>query len=215
MHLIAVRSAPRALANPLTRSLQYNDRYDTVISIDVGGMIEYWEPRAPFEKPSTVEWASKASTGLYEYKKVRFLPPRSYSQLTPRPTPQSKSTPLSLTLSPTGTSFAILSLPALRLTTFNFLTGRVHRAYDESLEATQEMQQAGTAGVRIDSMEFGRRLAVERDLEKNALEGVLSGTVGAVGVGRAAWDEGGSFVLYPTLLGIKGEWARVRLGRGN
>lgn len=81
----------------------------------------------------------------------------------------------------------------------------MHRAYDESLEATQEMQQAGTAGVKIDSMEFGRRLAVERDLEKSALEGVLSGTVGAVGVGKAAWDEGGNFVLYPTLLGIKGE----------
>lgn len=59
--------------------VQYNDRYDTVISVDVGGMIEYWEPRAPFEKPSTVEWTSKASTGLYEYKKVRSALPNPLS----------------------------------------------------------------------------------------------------------------------------------------
>lgn len=111
---------------------------------------------------------------------------------------------MSLTISPTGTSFAILSLPSLTLTTFNFLTGRLHRQYDESLQATQEMQQAGTAGTKLDSMEFGRRLAVERELEKGALEGVVEGRVATGGVGTPAWDEGGSFVIYPTLLGIKG-----------
>lgn len=119
---------------------------------------------------------------------------------------QTKTTPLAMTLSPDGESFAILSLPSLRLTTFHFLSGRLHRAYDESLEATQEMQQAGTAGVKLDSMEFGRRLAIERDLERSALEGVLTGVIGSVGVGTPAWDEGGAFVLYPTLLGIKGEY---------
>lgn len=118
--------------------------------------------------------------------------------------PQTKSIPMSLTLSPTGESFAILSLPDLRLTTFTFLSGKRHRQYDESLTATQEMQQAGTAGGRLDSMEFGRRLAVERELERLALDAVKAGTPGSVGVGTAAWDEGGKFVLYPTLLGIKG-----------
>lgn len=112
---------------------------------------------------------------------------------------------MALTLSPTNDSFAILSLPDLRLTTFNFLTGRLHRAYDESLTAIQEMQQAGTAGVELDSMEFGRRLAVERELERLALEAVVEGTRGGTAsIGQPAWDEGGKFVLYPTLLGIKG-----------
>ena len=55
-------------------------------------------------------------------------------------------------------------------------------------------------------MEFGRRLAVERELERGALEGVLSGLgSGGGGVGTVAWDEGGCFVIYPTLLGIKSE----------
>lgn len=168
-------------------------------------MIEYWEPQAPFEKPENVEWTTKSQTGLYEYKKVTTS--RSFFSLTLLMIIhdcQTKSTPVSLTICPTGESFAILSLPDLRLSTFHFLTGRIHRQYDESLRATQEMQQAGTAGVKLDSMEFGRRLASERELERAALEGVLNGTIGSVGVGAAAWDEGGKFVLYPTLLGIKG-----------
>ncbi|BGP11452.1 Peptidyl-prolyl cis-trans isomerase cyp15 [Rhodotorula toruloides] len=165
--------------------MAYNSLHDTVISVDVGGMIEYWQPNEPFEKPDSVEWTSKAQTGLYEFKKT-------------------KSTPVALTISPTHDSFAILSLPDLRLTTFNFVTGRLHRAYDESLNAVQEMQQAGTAGVQLDSMEFGRRLAVEKELEKQALESVLEGRAGSTAtIGQPAWDEGGKFVIYPTMLGIK------------
>lgn len=69
------------------------------------------------------------------------------------------------------------------------------RRYDESLTAIQEMQQAGTASHKLDDMEFGRRLAVEREIEKDPR--VLS-TISAV------WDESGTMVLYPTLVGIKG-----------
>lgn len=120
---------------------------------------------------------------------------------------QTKSTPVALSLSPTSDSFALLSLPSLRVTIFSFLTGRLIRAYDESLEAVQEMQQAGTLplGVEIDSMEFGRRLAIERDVEKLALEGIEEGRTTGATVGNIVWDEGGKFVIYPTLLGIKGE----------
>ncbi|GAA5982897.1 hypothetical protein JCM11641_002620 [Rhodosporidiobolus odoratus] len=165
--------------------MMYNPLYDAVISIDVGGMIEYWEPRDPFEKPDGVEWTSKAQTGLYEFKKT-------------------KSTPVALSLSPTYDSFAILSLPDLRLTTFSFSTGRLLRAYDESLTAVQEMQQAGTAGVTLDSMELGRRLAVEKELERLSLEAVKEGRMGTTAsVGNPTWDETGKFVIYPTLLGIK------------
>lgn len=132
---------------------------------------------------------------------------------------QTKTTPIALTLSPTNDSFAILSLPDLRLTTFNFLTGRLHRAYDESVTAVQEMQQAGTSGVTLDSMEFGRRLAVERELEKLSLDAVKEGIVGSsASIGQPVWDESGKFVLYPTLLGIKGELslrASLPLRRGS
>ena len=74
------------------------------------------------------------------------------------------------------------------------------RKYDESLAAIQEMQQAGTAVYKVEDMEFGRRLAVEKELELPGPDGKVPGAwINAV------WDESGSFVLYPTLLGIKGK----------
>ena len=109
---------------------------------------------------------------------------------------QTKSLPASLVFSPTFTHFATTSLTTDRqIRVFNFLTGKLHRKYDESLTAIQEMQQAGTAVYRLDEMEFGRRLAQERDLQKLEVAHRES----------AVFDESGAFILYPTLLGIKGD----------
>lgn len=91
------------------------------------------------------------------------------------------------------------SLPDRQIRIFSFLTGKLTRKYDESLEAIQEMQQAGTAIYKVEDMEFGRRLAVERELELPGPDGQVPGRwINAI------WDESGAFVLYPTLLGIKG-----------
>ena len=73
------------------------------------------------------------------------------------------------------------------------------RKYDESLTALQEMQQAGTAVYRVEDMEFGRRLALERELELPGPDGRIPAMWS-----NAIWDESGAFVIYPTLLGIKG-----------
>ena len=70
------------------------------------------------------------------------------------------------------------------------------RKYDESLQAIQEMQQAGTAVYRVEDMEFGRRLAIEKEVDADER---------ALATMNAVWDESGNFVIYPTLLGIKGE----------
>lgn len=149
-------------------------------------MIEYWSPREPFEKPDDIAglWDYKSSTDLYDYKK-------------------SKSRPSSLTFSPDGSLFAISSLSTDRqIRIFNFLTGKLHRKYDESLSAIQEMQQAaskdgssaaGGAGVKLDDMEFGRRLAVERELQGSE----------SAEREQPVWDETGTFLIYPSLSGIK------------
>jgi peptidylprolyl isomerase domain and WD repeat-containing protein 1 len=60
------------------------------------------------------------------------------------------------------------------------------------------MQQAGTTIFKVDDMEFGRRLAVERELELPGPDGKIPGMWM-----NAIWDESGSFIIYPTLLGIK------------
>jgi len=62
------------------------------------------------------------------------------------------------------------------------------------------MQQAGTAVYKVEDMEFGRRLAVERELELPGPDGYIPGRWS-----NAIWDESGAFVIYPSLLGIKGE----------
>lgn len=56
----------------LLKILQYSDRYDTVISADENGFVEFWQPIEPFELPKNVPgmWSFKSSTDLYEFKKV-------------------------------------------------------------------------------------------------------------------------------------------------
>lgn len=87
-----------------------------------------------------------------------------------------------------------MSFPDRQVRVFKFLTGKLYRKYDESVQVISEMQQAGTALYKLDDMEFGRRLAVERDLEKSPQANCVN----------AVFDESGNFVIYGTLLGIKG-----------
>ncbi|KAJ6613299.1 peptidyl-prolyl cis-trans isomerase [Mycena sp. CBHHK59/15] len=161
--------------------MTYSDRYDAVISADEGGFVEYWKPTEPFERPKNVSglWSFKSETDLYEFKK-------------------SKSTPTCITLSPDSSSFVTFSLPDRQIRVFSFLGGKLTRKYDESLQAIQEMQQAGTALYKVEDMEFGRRLAMERELEMPGPDGRIPGRWS-----NAIWDESGAFILYPSLLGIK------------
>lgn len=89
---------------------------------------------------------------------------------------------------------------------FSFLGGKLTRKYDESLQAIQEMQQAGTALYKVEDMEFGRRLAMERELEMPGPDGHIPGRWS-----NAIWDESGAFILYPSLLGVKGEYRTFRI----
>ncbi|KAJ8305534.1 hypothetical protein KUTeg_016079 [Tegillarca granosa] len=66
---------------------------------------------------------------------------------------------------------------------FKFLTGKLSKVLDESLQQFTDYL----------TMEFGRRLAVERDLEKSE----------AFSLCNIVFDESGNFVLYSTMLGIK------------
>ena len=108
---------------------------------------------------------------------------------------------------------------------FRFKTGKLIRKYDESLQVVSEMQQAGTAIYRLDDMEFGRRLAVEKELEKSPQ--AITANAGIIFVGcclffcgatalapflSLVFDESGNFIIYATLLGIKGTYLSL-MGR--
>ncbi|GFZ46243.1 Cyclophilin cyp15 [Saitozyma sp. JCM 24511] len=160
--------------------MAYTSKYDCVISADEQGFVEYWQPSEPWTLPSLPGlWQFKSSTDLFHFKKT-------------------KSIPTSLTFSPNSSQFVTLALPSRAVHVFNFLTGKLTRTYDESLQATSEMQQAGTAVHKLDDMDFGRRLAQERELDASQ-----SGPGGLLRTANAVWDESGNFVLYPTMLGIK------------
>ena len=154
-------------------AMSYNNAYDCVISAEENGSVEYWSPSGSHEKPKGL-FEYKSSTNLFEFKK-------------------SKSVPSCITISPTGTQFATFSFPDRKVRVFDFATGKLYRTYDESIQILNEMQQAGTALRKLEDVEFGRRLAVERDIEHPAIKHKVN----------VIFDESGHFVLYGSLLGTK------------
>ena len=152
--------------------MAFNDAYNCVISADENGMLEYWRP-GTFEKPDNV-FEYKSSTNLFEFKKA-------------------KSTPTSLTISPSGAQFATFSFPDRKIRVFDFPTGKLYRTYDESIQTIEEMQQAGTALQKLEDLEFGRRLATEREIENPALRNKVN----------VIFDETGHFIIYGSMFGTK------------
>ncbi|CAK7240060.1 MAG: Peptidyl-prolyl cis-trans isomerase cyp15 [Sporothrix thermara] len=153
--------------------MAYNEAYDCVVSADAGGMVEYWRPSGTYERPDNV-FRLKSATSLFEFKKA-------------------KSVPTALALSPTGEQFATLSMPDRKVRLFDFATGKLARTYDESLRTAEDMQQAGTALRQLDTIEFGRRLAAESEVETDALRDKAN----------IVFDESGYFLLYGSMLGVK------------
>ncbi|KAK4197751.1 putative peptidyl-prolyl cis-trans isomerase [Triangularia verruculosa] len=153
--------------------MAFNDHYDCVISTDEGGMVEYWQPGGSYQKPDNV-FEYKSSTNLFDFKKA-------------------KSVPTALALSPDGSRFATISFPDRKIRLFDFASAKLQRTYDESLQVIEEMQQAGTAIQKLDPVEFGRRLATEREIETPALRDKFN----------LIFDESGHFLLYGSYLGVK------------
>ena len=54
--------------------LQYNPVYETVVSADTMGMVEYWTgPKYDYKFPKKVTWEYKTDTDLYEFVKVSLF----------------------------------------------------------------------------------------------------------------------------------------------
>ncbi len=131
-------------------AMALNNKYDCVVSVDEGAMMEYWSPGNGYEKPTSV-FEMKSSTDLFEFKKA-------------------KATPTSISVSPDGEKFVVFSMPDRKIRIFDFPTGKLHRTYDESLQTAAEMQQAGTAAIQLEKADFDRKMAAEKELEKSAIQ---------------------------------------------
>ncbi|OAL33886.1 hypothetical protein AYO20_06897 [Fonsecaea nubica] len=154
-------------------AMAYNPAFNCVVSADSTGMIEYWQPGDNYEKPDSV-FKMKSTTNLFDFKKA-------------------KSAPCCITISPSGHQFATISFPDRKIRIFDFASGKLYRSYDESLETITSMQQAGTALQKLDEVEFGRRMAVERELDNPTVRSRIN----------IVFDESGHFIAYGSLLGIK------------
>ncbi|KAI5099434.1 peptidylprolyl isomerase domain and WD repeat-containing protein 1, partial [Silurus meridionalis] len=151
--------------------IRLNARYRVVVSADRAGMLEYWTGLpSDFRFPRQVEWEFKTDTDLYEFAKC-------------------KTFPTSLAFSHDGKKMATIAADR-KVRLFRFLTGKLMRVFDESLTMFTELQQMRQ---QLPDMEFGRRMAVERELEK----------VDGIRLTNIIFDETGHFVLYGTMLGIK------------
>eukprot|EP00798_Chlamydomonas_sp_ICE-L_P002193 gene2193-33747_t len=180
--------------SPVT-AIKYNAPHDTVISADSKGFIEYWSAssyKAP-TKP-VVSFSTKLDTSLFEIAKA-------------------KAVVQSLELSRDGSQWVTFSSDR-RVRVFGFTSGKLKRVYDESIEASQSLQKSGGPAFQLEDIDFGRRVALEKDVNNNMGEPGTpyptaifneSGHFGEPGTPypNAIFDESGNFVIYPTLAGIK------------
>uniref|UniRef100_A0A5S6QJC6 peptidylprolyl isomerase n=1 Tax=Trichuris muris TaxID=70415 RepID=A0A5S6QJC6_TRIMR len=126
--------------------IEYNYPFETAISVDQVGMIEYWTgPKFAYEFPSHgVDWKFKTETDLYELLKVKVLP-------------------LCMTVRPDGKEFVIFSNDG-KLRFFKFATGKIIKVIDEGVKNYVESKERYNIG----NLDFSRKVAVEKELYQNA-----------------------------------------------
>eukprot|EP01104_Vermistella_antarctica_P017578 TRINITY_DN6243_c0_g1_i1.p1 TRINITY_DN6243_c0_g1~~TRINITY_DN6243_c0_g1_i1.p1 ORF type:complete len:636 (+),score=170.85 TRINITY_DN6243_c0_g1_i1:96-2003(+) len=167
--LDSVHGAPVSL-------IAYNSVHHAVVSIDSKGMVEYWSAdtyQQPKKGDGGVMFEFKTQTDLYEFAK-------------------SQTIPTSLSFSRDGKMF-VCSARDQFVRVFKYASGKMYRKYDETIARFQERQADETSPSHLENIDFGRRMAVERE---------LSGTADAP-PSNSIFDESCNFILYPTLLGVK------------
>jgi peptidylprolyl isomerase domain and WD repeat-containing protein 1 len=145
-----------------------------VLSADSSGMMEVWSSARLdgfSSPPSSVFFEMKLDTDLFSLAKSGVLP-------------------LSVSISPKGEQAVIRSDDG-KFRIIRLRSCRVRLVLDESLNAAQELQRKGGESFQLDEIDFGRRVAAEREVHSS------NAPVNAV------FDESGDFLLVPSLMGIK------------
>ncbi|KAM7536269.1 hypothetical protein Aperf_G00000086381 [Anoplocephala perfoliata] len=148
---------------------------ETAVSADTEGMLEFWSTQRngfdAVQHPPALRWTSKMDTDFYCLLK-------------------DKTHAVSLAFSPNGGKLLACFGADRKIRIFKTLTGKLSLVYDESLQRYSELQ---TSKQLLPSMEFGRRLALEKELDRS------DGTH----MCNLEFDLSGNFLIYTTLLGIR------------
>jgi len=151
-------------------SLAFCSRLNLALSTDTQGMIEFWKTTDYTYPESLFDFKYKMKTDLYDLAKT-------------------KSFAIQSQFSHDGTKFVIYGSDRL-IRVYKTRTGKIWRQFNEKLKAITEIQNRDEL---LNEMEFGRRMAIEKDLMKTD----------NFKRSMAIFDETGKFLIYSTLLGIR------------
>ena len=162
--------------------LKHNEKYDCCISSDLTGNIELWSTEKPYDRPQGLDFEFIMETDYVLYRRDKVVP-------------------IAMTMSHDGEWIAIKSADHfIRL--FRFKTGKMVLAMDESIDRHEELQKQGEEMYKVDSIEFGKHVAVERQLMRGITEHIghhhrrwLRGNV--------LFDRKNKYLIYSTMMGIK------------
>ena len=191
-------------ASPVT-ALAYHSKKQWVVSSDVSGVLEVWN--VPFSSPD--DGSSSESSGLLPFQSK--FDTDLYALM--------KKKTCAIDIAVSDKHFAVYcSDRKIRL--FSFTNGcKLVCIYDERLKVYDKMLSSNSSAMGIDAIEYGKRAALEREMEDSCL---LSGGVSSNAVTKQSistvsstsegsnhqhfhltFDNTGNYLLLPTIVGIK------------
>jgi peptidylprolyl isomerase domain and WD repeat-containing protein 1 len=160
--------------------IKFNRVYSIALSVDGDGMMEYWSPETldfpgkggVGEGKGGLKFQFKIETDLFDLKKC-------------------KTNAIAVGISNNGKMVGVYGRDRyVRL--FNFLTGKLMKKIDESLDKESLLKQQEV--FNLERIDFDRRIAVEKEIDKS-VDHLLYCTI--------EFDENDQLLIYPTLFGIK------------
>jgi len=185
IHILAPESGKPEPVRTLTTHtgavhvVKYNPWLHACLSCDKSGALEFWDPDT-LTMPTSVtrrkrlKFEFKGETDMYELMKNQTFA-------------------IHIASSPDG-QFFVLTCDDGRLRVFRYSTMKMVRAYDESLEMfTAAQSDPNMAELHLDRFDFGRRVAVEKEMRKSP----------SLFYQSACFDDSSNFLVYPAMIGVK------------
>ncbi|ODV64047.1 uncharacterized protein ASCRUDRAFT_78993 [Ascoidea rubescens DSM 1968] len=162
--------------------LNYNFKYNCVVSSDTIGNIEYWLPNENFDTPKDL-FALKSNTNLFLFRKKKLIP-------------------VSIGFSSDFENFIILSYPDNNIRLFNFKSAKVFKKFDESIDSLinlfnlTKLNKNSTNRNSEDKLLFNKKISLEKNL-------INSDKINYFLSRNAIFTNSNNFILYPSINGIK------------